>query len=202
MTAKQNMKLSDASILAERLIKEITPYCVRCEIAGSIRRQKAEVKDIEIVAIPKIEMVPDPTSLFAEPIPVNRLYEWALSACLLWIKPGVDEVVPWTIKPDGKYWRGLVASNTKLDLFLATPENWGIILAIRTGSAEFTTALVTHARHVGMACTEGYLTQDGQRINTPEEEDVFRLLRLENTSPVDRTGFQALKPIETNERDT
>jgi DNA polymerase/3'-5' exonuclease PolX len=194
------MKLSDASILAERLIVEMSPYCVRCEIAGSIRRQKAEVKDIEIVAIPKIEMVTDPTNLFADAIPVNRLYEWALSACLLWIKPGVEEIVPWTVKPDGKYWRGLVASNIKLDLFLATPENWGIILAIRTGSAEFTTALVTHARQVGMACIDGYLTQDGQRLDTPEEEDVFRLLRLEKTHPVDRTGFRALKPIWTGER--
>ena len=46
-------------------------------------------------------------------------------------------------------------------------------------NAEFTTALVTHARQMGRAGIEGYLTQDGQRLDTPEEHDVFRLLGLE-----------------------
>jgi DNA polymerase/3'-5' exonuclease PolX len=189
------MKLSDASTLADRLITEISPFCLRCEVAGSIRRRKAEVKDIEIVAIPKIETVQDPTSLFSQPMAVNRLYEWANSACLLWIKPGVGEIIPWTVKPDGKYWRGLLPGDIKLDLFIATPKNWGIILAFRTGSAEFTTALVTRAGNIGLPCIGGSITRNGEPVATPEEEDVFRLLGLEYVEPPNRTGFRDIVEI-------
>lgn len=194
------MKLSEASTLANRLITEISPYCVRCEVAGSIRRQKPEVKDIEIVAIPKVDTAQDPTSLFPQPIALNRLYEWALSACLLWIKPGIGEIVPWTVKPDGKYWRGLLPGDIKLDLFLATPENWGIILAIRTGSAEFTTALVTQARNIGLPCVDGFITRHGQPLSTPEEQDVFKLLGLRYIDPANRNGFRDLVKLDTVER--
>lgn len=47
------MKYEDAILIAERVKAELEPHCERIEIAGSIRRKKPEVKDIEIVAIPK-----------------------------------------------------------------------------------------------------------------------------------------------------
>ncbi len=49
------MKLDKALEIAERTKKLLAPYCERIEIAGSIRRKKPEVKDIELVAIPKLE---------------------------------------------------------------------------------------------------------------------------------------------------
>lgn len=47
------MNLDYAKQIAEALIEELRPYCERISIAGSIRRGKQEVKDIEIVAVPK-----------------------------------------------------------------------------------------------------------------------------------------------------
>ena len=47
------MKLAQAENLARRVVETMAPYCERVEIAGSIRRGKAEPKDIEIVAIPR-----------------------------------------------------------------------------------------------------------------------------------------------------
>lgn len=47
------MKLESAKKLAEFLVELMSEYCERIMIAGSIRRGKHEVKDIEIVCIPK-----------------------------------------------------------------------------------------------------------------------------------------------------
>jgi len=47
------MNLTEAQRIAQIVKSELSPHCERIEIAGSIRRGKPEVKDIEIVAIPK-----------------------------------------------------------------------------------------------------------------------------------------------------
>lgn len=54
------MKLAQALAIAEKVKALLAPHCERIEIAGSIRRKKPDVKDIEIVAIPK----PFDTGLF------------------------------------------------------------------------------------------------------------------------------------------
>ena len=46
------MELTKASEIVKKIEVELKPFCDRIQIAGSIRRQKANVKDIEIVAIP------------------------------------------------------------------------------------------------------------------------------------------------------
>ncbi len=45
------MKLQDAKIIANKYIELLKPYTNRISVAGSIRREKPEVKDIEIVCI-------------------------------------------------------------------------------------------------------------------------------------------------------
>jgi len=47
------MKLEEAQVIAEKTKALLAPYCERIEIAGSIRRKKPDVGDIELVAIPK-----------------------------------------------------------------------------------------------------------------------------------------------------
>jgi DNA polymerase/3'-5' exonuclease PolX len=193
------MELKQAQEIAETIRAEMEPFCERVSIAGSIRRGKPEVKDVELVAVPCWE--PGPTrSLFdAAGALQNRLHSWALSAeqrgAVRWIKPGTSDVIPWPPKPDGKYWRGLLGSSgLKLDLFLTTPENWGITLAIRTGSAEFSRALVTHALRIGMRAQHGALWgREGQPLPTPTEESVFEALGLEWREPSERTGPEALR---------
>ena len=41
--------------IAESLVEKLRPACERIEIAGSLRREKAMVGDIEIVAVPRLE---------------------------------------------------------------------------------------------------------------------------------------------------
>jgi len=61
----------DARIVAEWLVSQLEPGCVRIQIAGSVRRERVEVGDIEIVYVPMVETRPDPADLFGPEISVN-----------------------------------------------------------------------------------------------------------------------------------
>ncbi len=203
------MNLLHAEDCARALLDEMRPYCERCHIAGSVRRRKPECKDIEIVAVPRWKREHDLASLFVESVSVNLLFRWAQQSAVKWIKPGVSEVVSWTIKPVGKYWRGLLSSGIKLDLFLASPDNFGLIYLIRTGAAEFSSAILGYAKnhtpyqtersyydeHRLKGETESYLVEraTGHRVLTPEESDVFALLGLEYVEPQLRLDGRAIR---------
>lgn len=58
------MQLAQAKTIAEGLVEAFKPYCRRVQIAGSIRRERPEVKDIEIVAVPHMRFGED---LFGNP---------------------------------------------------------------------------------------------------------------------------------------
>ena len=47
------MKLKDAEKLAEQIMEQIRPFCDRLVVAGSIRRKKSEVRDVDFVLIPQ-----------------------------------------------------------------------------------------------------------------------------------------------------
>ncbi len=194
------MDLDTATRLAHPIWRGLNEHCHECKVAGSIRREKAEVKDIEVVAAPKWVdgAVAD---LFGESEQVNAAYQWAVDAEargeVQWIKPGPPPVTPWPLKPDGKYWRGLLPGGVKLDLFLATPENFGLIYLIRTGSSDFSKAVVTHALRCGMRVAGGQLLRSDEVIPTPTEESVFEALGLAYVSPRNRTDGSVLRKAAT-----
>ena len=177
------MKLENAKVLAERLVKEMWPHCTEVKIAGSIRRQRPEVKDIEIVAVPN----------------GYQLYDWARATTnpVHWIKPGTQEIIAWQPKPDGKYWRGLITepgtgAEVKLDLFLATPENFGVIYTIRTGPAEFSAAIMRYINeHQNeKQVKDGHLISraSGMKFAVPDEETFFERIGLRHIAPEDRNA--------------
>jgi DNA polymerase/3'-5' exonuclease PolX len=160
------MLLSKALPIAERIRSELAPHCHRCEIAGSIRRGKAEPNDIEIVAIPK----PYEIGLFESGIAivVNR-----------WQK--VKGELPC------KYTQRILPEGIKLDLFFASHENWGWIYIIRTGSADFSKYILTEYNIRGFCSKDGYPTRGSRRFFMPEEEDVFKFIGLPFVLPEERS---------------
>lgn len=109
-----------ARYIAEEIEFSIMPYCKRVVIAGSIRREKPEVGDIEIVCEPVA-----PKTNFATLIPKLSV-----------------------IKNGEKYTQLLLPEGIKLDLFKVTPPaQWGVILTLRTGPAEFSRKIVTQRRY-------------------------------------------------------
>lgn len=157
------MELQKALDIAERIKAQLAPHCDRIEIAGSIRRRKPQVKDIELVAIPK----PYDVGLFESGIAtiINR-----------WQK--VKGELPC------KYTQRILPEGIKLDLFFATPGNWGLIYAIRTGSAEFShKVLATKWVKMGYKSVDGILRRDGETYFIPEESDLFKILGLDWVEP-------------------
>lgn len=157
------MKLEQALKTAEKVKALLTPHCERIEIAGSIRRKKPDVKDIEIVAIPK----PFDVGLF---------------------QSGIATIVNQWQKVKGelpcKYTQRILPEGIKLDLFFAERGNWGLIYAIRTGSADYShKVLATEWVKRGYKSEGGYLVANGKQIAVPEEEDLFRLIGVPFIAP-------------------
>jgi len=160
------MQLKRAMEIAERVKAQLAPHCERIEIAGSIRRRKADVGDIEIVAIPK----PYDVGLFASGIALV-VSEWQK----------VRGELPC------KYTQRMLPEGIALDLFFATAENWGLIYAIRTGSAEFSHHVLAcgWARN-GYKSVGGMLTSNGSPVEVREERDLFGLAGVSWVNPEDR----------------
>lgn len=178
------MNYTQAKEIADMLVAEMRPYCHKAEIAGSIRRMKPEVKDIELICVPKWENCR--AGLFAEDVThINQLHDqWRINPHVRWIKPGTHEILDWTINADGKYWRGLVTPPTgepiKLDVFLTTPEQWGVLFVIRSGPAEFSEKMVTQQHKGGWLSNDysvagGNLWRKGIVVPCPEEQDFFNV---------------------------
>jgi DNA polymerase/3'-5' exonuclease PolX len=167
------MTLHEALPLAQRLKDVLAPFCDRIEIAGSIRRQKPEVKDIEIVCIPK-QVVVDMFGSATEAHP---------EFCRI-----VNALEKVKGEPTGRYTQRVLPEGIKADIFMCTRENWGLIYAVRTGSADFS-AYVLGAAWVknGYRSEGGYLTRDGERVAVFEEEDLFALLQLDFVPPEERS---------------
>jgi DNA polymerase/3'-5' exonuclease PolX len=77
-----------------------------------------------------------------------------------------------------------------VDLFLATVDNWGAILAIRTGPGDFSKALVTHIKYkTPYQQRDGVLVRQVSEEVVPvrEEADYFRLAEVPWIAPEGRS---------------
>jgi len=160
---------AEALKIASEIVELLRPHCIRIEIAGSIRRKKSMVKDIEIVAVPK----PYTTGFFESGI-ASVVNKW--------------EKVKGTMEYGKvKYTQRILPEGIKLDLFFADEENWGSIFAIRTGSAEYSHKILARewVRN-GFRSEGGYLFRDGKRYEIHEEKDLFKMLGLPYVEPEDR----------------
>ena len=158
----------EALKIAQNVLARLAPHCERIEIAGSIRRQKEDVGDIEIVAIPKPFMI----GLFENGI-ASVVNKW--------------QKVKGDLEKNCKYTQRILPEGIKLDLFFAEKGNWGNTFATRTGSAEYSRYILAGTwSSMGYHSENGYLHKDGVRIDVPEEKDLFDMLKIPYIEPKDR----------------
>jgi len=154
------MELAYAQKLAEQIVEQIRSYCERIEVAGSIRRKKSEVRDIDLVLIPK------PLLWYRIIATLQRNMDAKV------VKRG-DSIAQLTIK------------DVNVDLYSATEQTCGALLLIRTGSAEHNIKLSKRALSMGMKLTHSGLTKDGKVIASTEKE-IFEALGLNYVEPQER----------------
>jgi len=154
------MELQRAQRIAETVTERLRPYCQKIEVAGSIRRKKSAVNDIDLVLIP------------ADRYAVDRQMMELGRVKMAGIKIARVEM-----------------DSITLDVYYATPETWATLFLIRTGSAQHNIRLATLAKKKGWrlhASGEGLFDENGQRIAGDTEESIFEALGIPYQRPEER----------------
>lgn len=181
---KQRHDHHTALTLAEKIVEELRPFCERIEIAGSLRRKKETVGDIEILFIPRME--DRQMDMFStEPMDLahEELNRW-LATGIVSKREGEKGTTSWG--PKNKLAQH--PSGIGIDFFSTTAENWWVSLVIRTGGKETNLSLTNGAIALNMhlnAYGSGF-TKLGKVIPCHSEEDVFRLAGVRYREPEER----------------
>lgn len=183
------MDLLRAHHIAEHFCTLLEPACKRIQIAGSVRRRKLQVDDVELVAEPLIVPVFD---LFGEQVGERNLLNELLDVYKANGRLSLDDQV----RRDGLRYKRFVhteeARAISVDLFIVTPPaQWGVIMALRTGPALYSKWLVTQrskggALHDDSYVRDGAVWYDGEPLPMPEEVDFFTFLGVPSLPPTDR----------------
>jgi hypothetical protein len=183
------MKHDVALKVAESLVEYLRPACARIEIAGSVRRRKAEVKDIELVCIPDLSVVPARARAeFGKPVPPS--YKTELDRLIG--EMTAAQAVSIDLKGDRMKKLYLRYAGIHVDLFInLPPSQWGAQMVIRTGPADFSHWLVTQ-RKFGGALPDGFFVKhqvvwDGSVVDKhrmPEDPNKAVMLFVDEGSHV------------------
>lgn len=168
MSTGNRIPWREANAIAEDLVNQLRPYCSQIDIAGSIKRRKPTIGDVEIVCLP---LSYDASPLFCS---------------------GIATVVNQWEKVKGelpcRYTQRILPSGMKLDLFMPDPAGYGLQLAIRTGSAEWSHKRLATAWVRAGFKSEGGLLRDqaGRVLPCRTERELFERIGLKWVEPVDR----------------
>ncbi len=166
--------------IAGDLVARLQESCERIEIAGSIRRRRPVVGDIEIVAIPRFRRVEGPAQLGL----FGPVKQPATRVNLLW--ESLDRLKP-AYRLRGDRYRRFGWMDAEVDLFTCEAGNWGWIFLHRTGPARLRDRVGLLLARNGTPAVDGWIhdarRDPPRRLPTPEEEDVFGLVDLPFVAP-------------------
>lgn len=164
------MDYLEARALAEKVCHQLVPYCDKIKICGSVRRRKQECSDIDIVCLPKTKPVKDLFGMISgqerDPGFIKTINQWE------------------KLKGDatGKYTQRLVEGH-KVEIAMAHPDNFGNLVLIRTGNADFSHLIMKIVRERGFHQTEGFLYRETRLIPIPDEMVYFQTLGIPFIQP-------------------
>lgn len=201
---------------ASLLIANIAHVCERIEIVGSLRRRtcdphrpkEATVGDIELIAIPQWS---GKTNLLWQRMELLKYRLWEgryATNGKVYHRAGPLFRKYWVPAPGTGYYqprdRDLLIPRAPdrfpCEIYLATRENYGYIMALRTGPDDFNRAFVLNRTQNGLKPADIELdggkvwlhTQGGEvdkvQWHVPHEIDFFRALELAFIPPHLRTG--------------
>jgi DNA polymerase/3'-5' exonuclease PolX len=170
-----------AKEVADGALAMLAPACERIEIAGGVRRQKAECHDVELVAIPRLSPIVD---IFGTAAGYRNL-----------LNERIEELRLVCSKNGDRYKKIIYTADLNIDLFIVLPPaQWGVIFTIRTGSADFSHHIVTPRKYGGCMPSDHIVkdgavhTPAGYLVPMPEEMDFLTFLGLGWIDPKERTA--------------
>ena len=155
------MPLSKGRLCADRLIAWLAPFCHRIEVAGSIRRERQEVGDVDLVAIPRRIVE---TDMFGTQTGSRNLAAEEILARVT--RDG------WSVTKSGQDHISWMAKSIQVDIWFTHPWAWGTVLLCRTGSAQHNIWLAEKAKSKGGHWNPHHgLRLPGQTVVISETED-------------------------------
>ena len=196
---KIKFPLADALSLAHEMMlpsgHNLGAACARWQIAGSIRRKKPLVSDIEIIFVPRLRAVPPPQlelgmGLPATPVTVSlmdeRLNELMRQGILEKRKSSSGSPMC------GPLVKLLVHVHTQIpiDFFACSAPGWWTTLVSRTGGKDSNTELAGRANRLGFTWNPGGVgftrISDGVEFPILTEEAAFRFVGMPFLPPEHR----------------
>lgn len=180
----------------------LRPLADRIEIAGSIRRGRDLVHDIDIVMLPK--RAPSPQAgLFGAPEGKAETSTQEIERTLATkVVPKIKKLFAWRGQmeangPKIKKWKMLTGSTPngeeifiKVDLYICYfPEWFHTLYLIRTGSVQHNIMMCARAKERGWtlhASGEGLFNRNGDMVANESEEAIFKALDLDYKEPAKR----------------
>lgn len=191
MLNKRKYPRASALAVAKELCDLLKPECEQLIVAGSLRRRKLEVGDVELVYVPKF--VPGVKNDFFSAPPaancVDAKLAWMLdkiSGPLLEKRMSRVDTEAWGEKNKLAVHR---ASGIPVDLFATTESAWWNYVVCRTGSAESNTLIASAAQSKGWKWhpyKSGFTDANGDLVVVTCERDVFDLVGLPYKEPWER----------------
>lgn len=183
--------------MAKRWVKYLQPACERIEIAGSVRRRKPEVGDVEILYVPRLAIQNVPGDMFA-------CHELCLTDELLTLAIAEGTLRRRTNSRGSEVWGkknklGIDDyTGMAIDFFSTTADCFANYLVSRTGPAELNVEICERAQFKGWKWHpygKGFEcvnlgTQFGAWHVCNSEADVFQFVGLPVMTPEQRSEFK------------
>jgi len=184
---KPRWPLELAEGVAETLVRHLESHCKRIQVAGSIRRRKPTVGDVELLCIPEFRIQHNLLGEVADKVDLldRKLQEFIKTGFLDYRRNAKGRRLGYG--PRNKY---LVHdSGIPVDVFTTSEEGWAMSLVVRTGPKEMNVRLMAEARKRAMrghAYGEGFTLPDGSPLACQSEQEVFAAVGWPCQPPADR----------------
>lgn len=143
--------------LADRIVKQLMPYCRRIQVVGSIRRKNKNPVDIDIVLIPKNK---------------EKIKQ-------ILIKQG-------KIIENGEKQFAVKIKGVKVEIYFASVEDLGAALMSYTGSSGYAIGLRIKAKKRGLKLNQYGLFKGNKKIAGKTEKEIYEALGKRYKAPENR----------------
>lgn len=176
--SKQNERQPAQAVLpiAQDFARTLEPACEQLFIAGSLRRGKADVKDVELVAVPRFF---DGQNALLWPL--DRLLDEGTIEKAVY---GEKKTTRW-----GEKYRGLMYRGVKIEIFCSLPGAMGYQYWLRTGPGDANTYFmkVCKFKAAPFHVKDGQVWWNDTALEAPDEETWFKLLGILVVAPNQRS---------------